>query len=336
MEGLRDRTGHHLGAFALDELLGVGDGSVVWLGRGGGRTAAIRIDERNDAPDAEARFARIRQLQHPNLLEVFGAGRTEDDQAPYFVCELHEGQPLAELLAEGNPLPLDVSVRLVAQVLDALDHAHRSGLMSLSPTPSGIFLGADRKVKLRPIHGGDLPPLAARLSTATATMPAKDLRYAAPERIVSGLGSPPADLYAVGAILYHLLTGRPPFEAHSGPTLAREHLLGQVPSVQFGNPSVTVPSGVAAFLDRALAKRPSSRFQSASAMRRALLDVSGVRLPARSTPLPQPAPPPPEVLQAATAQPPAVEPRPKWVVPVLVAVVVAAAVTLGVLFAQLS
>lgn len=334
MDGLRDRVGQRLGAFTLDELLGVGDGSVVWLGRGGGQTAAIRIDERPEAPDAESRYARIRQLQHPNLMQVFGAGRT-DEGDPYYICELHEGQPLAEVLAEGRPLPLEPSVRLVAQILDALDHAHRSGLMSLSPQPSGIFLGSDQRVKLRPIHGGDEASLAARLATVNPQLPAKDMRYAAPERIVSGQGGPPADLYAVGAILYHMLTGRPPFEAPGGTGLAREHLLGQVPSVQFGNPSVSVPSGVAAFLDRALAKRPETRFQSASAMRRALLSVSGVRLPRPSVPLPPPAPPPPESLGIVEPTEPPPEPRPKWVMPVLVALLACAAVTLGVLFSRL-
>ncbi|MCA9543595.1 MAG: serine/threonine protein kinase, partial [Myxococcales bacterium] len=227
--GIRDLSGTQLGVYTLREPLGVGEGTVVWLGEGAGRQVAIRIDERDGAEDAEVRFARIRQLDHPRLMKVHGAGRTLDG-LPYFVCELSDGQPLSELLSGGQPMPLDRAVPIALQLLDALDHAHRSGVLHLSPEPSGVFLDRLDQVKLRPIHGGDRAPLAALLATVTPQLSRKRLHYMAPERIASGRGGPPADVYAVGAMLFHMLTGRTPFEAPTGPALAREHLLSAVPS----------------------------------------------------------------------------------------------------------
>ncbi len=310
-EGPADLSGTRLGVYTLQELLGVGEGTVVWLAEGGGRQVAIRIDAREDAADAEQRFARIRQLDHPRLMKVYGAGRTPDG-APYFVCELNEGQPLSEVLNEGAPLPVERAVAITLQVLDALDHAHRSGLLSLAPEPSGVFLGWDDGVKLRPIHGGDGEPIAAQLASIQPHLAAKRLRYMAPERIAAGRGGPPSDVYAAGVMLYHMLTGRAPFEGHSGEALSREHLLSSVPSLNFANPGVQVSGGVAALVDRALAKRPESRFQSAAAMQRALMSVSGIRLPELAVPAP-PAPPPPESLGAAPpGRPPLPTPPRNW------------------------
>lgn len=337
-EPLRDRRGERLGGYVLEELLGVGAASSVWLGRGERSAVAIRIDGRTDAPDAEARFARIRQLDHPNLLRVYGAGRTAEGE-PYFVCELSDGVPLAEKLQRGQPMPLTEAVPVALQLLDGLEHAHRKGLFSLAPQPSGVFLTGDTQwsVKLRPTHGGDTLPLSARLADPEAHIERLDLAHAAPERTVLGRGGAPADVHAVGAMLFHMLTGRPPFDAANGVALARDLLLNPAPGLLSALPLVTATSGstphvgplagVAAVVDRALQRRPEARFQTAAAMRRALVGVTGIDLPPPTGEIPVAPPPPAPIVDRLSS--PSIElrrrsPLPYVIVGALVALVAGA------------
>jgi serine/threonine protein kinase len=242
-------------------------------------------------PTVAQRFDRealaISRLDHPNVVRVFDAGAMPDG-GKFIVMQLLEGRELREVIAEG-PLTPARAVDFAVQVLRALEHAHRRGLVHRDLKPENVFIVVDDDgreiVKLvdfgivKLLSGDDQKLTRAGLVFGTP-------RYMSPEQVAGGKIDERTDLYAVGVVLFEMLTGAPPFDADQAGMLMRMHVLSDVPPLP-----ESVPSDVRAVVLRLLEKTPTDRFASAREVLDALAAASLVPAP-RPAPSPRPAPRP--------------------------------------------
>jgi WD40 repeat protein/tRNA A-37 threonylcarbamoyl transferase component Bud32 len=197
----------------------------------------------------------VARLQHPNIVQIFEVG--EEKGSPYLALEYVEGGSLSDKL-KGTPLPARAAAELVEALALAIDAAHRRGIVHRDLKPANILLTPDGNAKVTDFG------LAKRLDAATVHTQSGALLgtpdYMAPEQAAGKTIGPAADVYGLGAILYHLLTGRPPFPAETPlDTLVRLQSEEPVP------PSVLqpkVPRDLATICLKALAKEPGRRFAS--------------------------------------------------------------------------
>ena len=244
-----------------------------------GRRVAVKVlaEELTNDRAAVRRFGRearaTAKLAHPNVTKVYDF---TDGAAPLLVLELLEGQTLADRLRRGGALPPLEAARIAAAVADGLDAAHRAGIIHRDVKPSNIMLmpGGDVKVMDFGIAAAwDAHSTTGRQLLATAS-------YVAPERIAGSRASPAGDIYSLGAVLYEMLTGRPPFVADTAEQLLHAHLAAPPQPVRALAP--WVPPGIAAACEAALAKNPAQRPTSARALAarlRAAVEASADTLP---------------------------------------------------------
>ena len=209
-------------------------------------------------PDVRARFKReahsAGKLSHPNIVTIFDYG--EHEGAPYIVMDLMSGQELSRRLEAGARLPLAETVKIIADLLSALSYAHESGVVHRDIKPSNLFLLRDGTLKVvdfgvARIESSELTETGAILGTPA---------YMSPEQFLGLPVDGRSDLFSVGVILYHLLTGDRPFSG--SPTTIMQKVLRQEPIEPTAlNP--TLAPDWDTVIKRALAKKPEQRFQSA-------------------------------------------------------------------------
>jgi serine/threonine-protein kinase len=230
----------------------------------------------NSEPLALARFEREVQssarLAHPNTIEIFDYGHTVDGTF-YYVMEYLRGMNLADLLRECGPLPPGRVVYLFRQVCAGLAEAHGLGMVHRDLKPANVFVavrGGESDVSK--ILDFGLVKLTGdpRAATLTAEMEVSGTPlYMAPEQAA---GEPSldarADLYALGAVMYYALTGRPPFEGHSPYAVIMAHARDPVTPPRAVRPDL--PADLERIVVRCLAKRPDDRYRSAKALGEAL------------------------------------------------------------------
>src|SRR5262249_30862922 len=167
-------------------------------------------------PHERARFQReaesVASLRHANIVQVYDVG--EHEGWPYFTMELLEGGSLAQALA-GTPQPARQAAALLTTVAEAMEVAHRGGIVPRDLKPATTLLTAEGTPKVADFglarHFDGEP--AVTLSGARVGTPS----YMAPSRVIGKTGTigPAADIYALGAVLYEMLTGRPPFRGET-------------------------------------------------------------------------------------------------------------------------
>ncbi|HLL69705.1 MAG TPA: serine/threonine-protein kinase [Micromonosporaceae bacterium] len=213
------------GRYQLEQRIGIGGMSEVWRGhdRVLDRAVAVKVLAPTLATDtaayeraqAEARAAA--QLAHPNVAGVYDFGVSpflRGQPAPYIVMELVEGATLAEHL-ESGPIEWRIAARICAEISAALTAAHAHGIVHRDIKPANIMLTpSGAKVLDFGIASGSGQPDALPAGVVLGT-PA----YVAPERLDGQPAAPATDMYAVGVVLYHCLTGRLPWPADTGPGL---------------------------------------------------------------------------------------------------------------------
>ncbi|MBX3469698.1 MAG: SUMF1/EgtB/PvdO family nonheme iron enzyme [Planctomycetes bacterium] len=257
--------GDEVGGYRIERLLGRGGMGAVYAG----------VDPRTDAHvaikvlaavdgQARARFRREGVAQaavdrHPNVLRVLGAG--EQDGAPFLVMELAEGGDLAARLRAG-PLPPREAARVVADLARGLAHVHRAGILHRDLKPQNVLFDAAGTPRL--VDFG-----IARVQGEEALTRTGDLvgtpAYMAPEQADGARRSidERTDVYGLGAVLYHAVTGRPPFEGGAAQTIRA--VLMEAPT-----PPSEVVAGLSPDVDRvvlkALAKDPADRYPTAQAL----------------------------------------------------------------------
>jgi tRNA A-37 threonylcarbamoyl transferase component Bud32 len=250
-----------------------------------GRRVALKVLVEELAADERAtrRFVRearaTARLSHPNVARVYDFGR--DGGAPFLVMELLQGETLAGRLAAG-PLPPAEAARIAASVADALDAAHQLGIVHRDVKPANVMLTPAGDVKVMDFG---IAAAADETHSTTGSGLYATVAYVSPERVAGEPATPASDVYSLGAVLYELLCGRPPFTAGTPALVARAHLHDLPPPLRQLAP--WVPPRLAEAAEAALAKDPDRRPSSAAAFAARLR--SAARLPAAP---PEPGPRP--------------------------------------------
>lgn len=296
-----DLIGGAVGPYELVDRLGTGGMAGVYRARlpGDGQAAlAIKVLplRSTDRAAQRQRFLREAQmtsrLRHPHILPVYDYG--ESSGKLYLVMKLVNGGTLAERIARGPLEPGEVAA-ILTQVAGALDYAHARGVIHRDIKPQNILFDAGGDAYLSDFGiaqpGTCAGPEEAPGFTGTVA-------YASPEQCRGEELTPTSDLYALGVVVYEMLTGTLPFQGSTPLAVMRQHLTEPVPDPRAANPAL--PPGVTAVLDKALTKRPSARYRSAAsfsgALNRALYsqpDQSSVERVALAAPARSPAPPDP-------------------------------------------
>ncbi len=237
------------------------------------RTVAIKILRPHYAEQdgSTSRFEReaqaAAQVSHPNVVQVHDYGR--DGEHVFIVMHYVSGPTLGEYVRGQNKLSAAEIVRIVSQVLDGLAAIHRRGIVHRDIKPHNILLEEDLTPKLTDFGVAYFAPGLALTQTGTTIGTAA---YMAPEQATGEDLGPAADLYAVGIILYELLTGQLPFSGPSPVQVMYQHV-NEAPT-----PPRSINRQISTRLDavilRALAKRPADRYPDAKSMRQALVDAA--------------------------------------------------------------
>lgn len=209
-------------------------------------------------------------LAHPTLVRYLAAGEAEVDNefVPFLVCELVPGHPIAPLLQRRIPLPLRQALELMVQIADGIGYLHQNGALHGDLRPHNILVSPRGEVKV-----GDYGLWAAFLTSRIAETEwlERAAPYLAPERFQGDAATPQSDIYALGVLLFQMVTGHLPFEAMRVADFAHLHLTAPVPLASSLNPAV--PFALDAVILRAMAKDPPNRFASATELRTALQEV---------------------------------------------------------------
>ena len=255
-------AGQALGPYRIERLLGRGGmGEVYEAGHvEHGRRVALKVlNQRLAGAGDRARFLREGQLaaslNHPNAVYVFGS--EEISGTPVIAMELVAGGTLKDVVDRDGPMAPRAAVDAILQVVAGLDAAFACGFLHRDVKPSNCFIDPDGAVKVGDF-GLSIPVLAPDVTQPgeTATFQGTP-QFASPEQLRGERLDARADIYAVGATLYYLLTGHPPFEDRDlMALLTRVATESPVPP---SRPGTAIPSGLSALVLRCLAKDPASR-----------------------------------------------------------------------------
>ncbi|MEA2434109.1 MAG: eukaryotic-like serine/threonine-protein kinase [Actinomycetota bacterium] len=258
------------GRYAVIERVGVGGMAEVYRARDEllGREVAVKVlNERLSADKSFVeRFRREAQaaanLAHPNIVSLYDYGN--DDGAYFIVMEYIDGRGLEEVVKEG-PLMPERAAEMAVDVARALERAHDAGLVHRDIKPSNIMITSYGQTKVTDF--GIVRALGADAEqTMTQTgMVIGTAAYLSPEQAQGTPVDARTDIYALGCVLYEMLTGRPPFTGDTPLSIAYKHVRENPDPPSRLNPDV--PSELDAIVMKALAKNPENRYSSARAMR---------------------------------------------------------------------
>jgi len=261
------------GRYRVERFLGERGRKRVYLAReaAGGREVAVATFETEGVDEALLARSRreaqaMRRLgEHPHVVTIFDAG--EDEGRPYVVSRFMPGGDV-ETLLDGEPdrrLPVERTLEIGADVCRALEHAHSRGIVHRDLKPANVWLAEDGAARL-----GDFGLAATdrRSRAAVEGMLVGTVAYLPPEQALGRGSDPRSDLYSLGALLYELLTGEPPFPGDDAVAIISQHL--NAAPVPPSRDADDVPTAVDALILRLLAKSPEERPESAAAVRREL------------------------------------------------------------------
>jgi len=232
------------------------------------RTVAVKVlKSGGDDPEFVAKFkaeaTNAARLSHPNIVQVFDFGY--ENGQPYMAMEFVDGQNLREILTSRHVLRPDVAARIALQVASALEHARRNGLMHRDIKPENILITTDGVVKVADFG---LSRALAESRATQANVLMGTAAYLAPEQVQGETVDHRADIYALGIVMFEMLTGKLPFGGDSPVVVAYKRVAEDVPSAMSINPGV--PRELDVIVARATGRAASARFATAGQMVEAL------------------------------------------------------------------
>ncbi len=269
-----------LGRYEVLNELGKGAMGVVYLAKDPviGRLVAIKTiktsqtgDDDSESREFRERFVREAQtagiLSHPNIVTIHDIGEDTESRASFIAMEYIEGRNLKSLLAEKNKFTWDEIADLIAQIGEALDYAHRKGIIHRDIKPANIILTTDGKVKITDFG-------IAKVASSNLTTTGQFLgtpNYMSPEQVSGAPVDGRSDIFSLGVVLYELLTNRKPFQGDNLTAISYK-----IVHEDFTPPaelSSDIPPEFNSIVARAMAKDPWNRYQRGKDMALALYQL---------------------------------------------------------------
>lgn len=244
-----------------------------------GRICALKILDMGEAPDADETRARdhvfrkrllleastMAKLRHPNTVTVFDFGEV-DGTVCYIAMEYLQGQTLASAIRQAGYFPEHRAVRVARQIARSLRQAHAAHIVHRDLKPANVYLvdDLDEPDFVKVFDFGLVKDISERRQE-DSTLPGLFLgspKYMPPEQFQRRSVDVRTDVYALGVVMYEMVTGRTPFEGATILSVLLAHANEPVPALRETNPEVSVSAGLEATITRALAKDPRDRFRS--------------------------------------------------------------------------
>jgi eukaryotic-like serine/threonine-protein kinase len=216
-----------------------------------------------------------KRLHHPNIQQLLDEGRL-DGVSPYLVLEYVEGTLLREYLRQHAPLPVDEAIKITVQLADALQYCHEHGVVHRDLKPENILIEPDGTVKLVDF-GIALLQGARRLTFRRLTSGFGTPDYMAPEQVQGERGDARTDVYALGVMLFEMLTGDVPYHGDSPLAVMSQRVTTDAPLLRRKGPDL--PPRLEAVVWRALRRDPSERYASMADLKHDLTHLDQVPLP---------------------------------------------------------
>lgn len=255
------------GRYKLLEMIGGGGMSNVYLAHDMilDRDVAIKILRYDFSNEEELhrRFQRealsATSLTHPNIVNIYDVG--EDGDIHYIVMEYVKGETLKQYIQRNAPVSPIKSVTIMRQLTSAIANAHNNHIIHRDVKPQNILLDEEENIKITDF--GIAMALSATSFTQTNSV-LGTVHYLSPEQARGGTATNQSDIYALGIVLFELLTGQLPFSGESAVSIALKHLQSETPSIRAINPAI--PQSLENVVLKATAKDPKYRYRTAEDM----------------------------------------------------------------------
>ncbi|MDD2420850.1 MAG: Stk1 family PASTA domain-containing Ser/Thr kinase [Heliobacteriaceae bacterium] len=244
------------------------------------RAVTVKILRKSLTADAEfvRRFRReaqaIASLSHPNIVNVYDVG--QEDETDYIVMEFIDGPTLKEVIRSRAPLSAEETVELAKQICDALEHAHQNGIIHRDIKPHNILLTRTGRVKVADFG------IARSVTQSTMTLDRSivgSVHYLSPEQARGVPVDEKSDIYALGVVMYELLSGQVPFQGDTPIAVALQQIQQEPPG--FAGTGGRVPAALEEVVLRAMEKDPGRRYLNARALKEDLENVFSGRIVGR-------------------------------------------------------
>lgn len=273
--------GDVIGPYKVVEFLGEGGMGTVFSVEhiALGRSYALKV-LRSKVVDSDARAAQkflreartAARVRHPNIVDVFDFGYLPDGR-PYFVMELLEGESLADRVARGA-LPPGAVVSIARQLATALCAAHERGVVHADVTPSNVLVVGTGEPHVKLVDFGLAELASEGLRDENPEFVVGTPAYISPEQLRGLSPSERSDQYSLGAVLFAMVVGHPPFMADDLRTLCMMHLTAPIPPIE--SPHGPLPPKLADVINTCLQKTPQARFPGMRALLAALDEIERV------------------------------------------------------------
>ncbi len=269
-----------LGRYEVLSELGKGAMGVVYLAKDPviGRMVAVKTirtsqmgEDDSESREFRERFVREAQtagiLSHPNIVTIHDIGEDAESRTSFIAMEYIEGRNLKSVLSDKKKFPWDEVADLIAQIGEALDYAHRKGIIHRDVKPANIILTTDGKIKITDFG-------IAKVASSNLTTTGQFLgtpNYMSPEQVSGAPVDGRSDIFSLGVVLYELLTNRKPFQGDN--LTAISYKIVHEDFTPLGDLSSDVPQEFSPILARAMAKDPWNRYQRGKDMALALYQL---------------------------------------------------------------
>jgi len=276
------------GRYEIESLIGKGSMSAVYKANDLKLNYAVAVKQLMGNPGDEPALQRFRRgaeaasrLAHPNVVRIYAFSVTPEGH-PYLVMDLVQGVTLAELLTKQQKLDPDRAVNLCTQICDALEHSHGKSVVHRNLKPSNVMLiGSTEDQIVKVLDFGQAKAVGDKdtfnkLSKKGETLGAP--QYMSPEQCTGQTIDGRADVYAIGCILYQMLTGKPVFEGTNAFEVMAKQVNEATPKLADAEPDLKNLEQLEAIIARAVEKKPEHRYQSTGEMRHDLALINEVPL----------------------------------------------------------